>query len=168
MYEVDELDSLEDLLGAPKADSGAPCPIVFAEEHKLVLSYWGRDESPYQLATAPRIFVQFGQPRMHLLGPPGDEAIDGHPLAQRGLYPGGAFRVNHSSLVRALARMDSVHRCHDPLAYQSLVHYVFTFHDSTFECVARSLEAKVEQVGLHEEYDRTYHSFIKEKPHPAG
>jgi hypothetical protein len=40
-----------------------------------------------------------------------------------------------------------------------MTHYILTFHDSTFECVAESLEPAIEQVGLDEEYLRTLEYF---------
>jgi len=48
--------------------------------------------------------------------------------------------------------MNSVHRCHDPETFKALTHYIFTFHDSTFECVAASFTFTVEDVGPDEEY----------------
>jgi hypothetical protein len=63
-----------------------------------------------------------------------------------------AFKVDQSSLVRGLERMNSVHRCHDPETFKALTHYIFTFHDSTFECVAASFTFTVEDVGPDEEY----------------
>jgi hypothetical protein len=37
--------------------------------------------------------------------------------------------------------MNSVHPHHDREGFARLRHYVFAFHDSTFECVARSFTA---------------------------
>jgi len=56
--------------------------------------------------------------------------------------------------------MNSVHQYHDPKRFEVKIHYIFTFHNSTFECVAESLEPNVERVGLDEEYSRTLH-FLK-------
>ncbi len=36
--------------------------------------------------------------------------------------------------------MNSVHEHHKPQRYERLKHYVFAFHDSTFECVAEGYE----------------------------
>jgi len=33
--------------------------------------------------------------------------------------------------------MNSIHEYHRPEAFAALTHFVFTFHDTTFECVAR-------------------------------
>jgi hypothetical protein len=37
--------------------------------------------------------------------------------------------------------MNSVHPYHRPEAFADLHHYVFAFHDSTFECIARGFNA---------------------------
>jgi hypothetical protein len=69
-----------------------------------------------------------------------DEALQGHPLWGRGLRHSGTYRVESSSLVRKLERMNSVHPQHDPKGFEKRTHFIFTFHDSTFECVAESFE----------------------------
>src|SRR5262245_63708733 len=67
---------------------------------------------------------------------PNDEAFAGHPLANRGLMPYGAFVIESSSWIRRLEQMNSAHPCHKPERFWARKHYVLTFHDSTFECVA--------------------------------
>ena len=57
------------------------------------------------------------------------------------LRPYGAFRIEDSSWIRRLERMNSVHEHHDSDVFARLRHYVFAFHDSTFECVARTFTA---------------------------
>lgn len=79
----------------------------------------------------------------HMFGPPNDEAFGGHPLAGRGLRPYGAFEVVGSSWIRQLERMNSVHERHRPERFAKLRHFVLSFHDSTFECVAEHFEIAV-------------------------
>jgi hypothetical protein len=67
---------------------------------------------------------------------PNDEAFSGYPLADRGLMPYGAYRIERSSWVRRLERMNRVHENHRAERFDRLTHFVLTFHDSTFECVA--------------------------------
>jgi len=155
VYLVDELDALVKLTNVPRPDYGAPCPIVIADEGRLVLSYWEIDQPPYKATTAALALVSFVNPYMHMFGPPDEDGISGHPLANRGLYPCSAFRVEHSSLVRRLLETNSVHEVPAPKASEPLQHYIFTFHDSTFECVAGAMESQVECVGLDEEHART-------------
>ncbi|HEX8863370.1 MAG TPA: hypothetical protein VGC06_30595 [Actinomycetes bacterium] len=55
-------------------------------------------------------------------GPPNDEALQGHPLVDRGLRPYGVFRVEGSSWIRQLERMNRVHPQHRPEAFRDLCH----------------------------------------------
>jgi hypothetical protein len=75
-----------------------------------------------------------------MFGPPNDEAFHGHPLAERGLHPYGAFRIVNSSWIRTLERMNSVHPHHRPEVFWKRQHFVFAFHDSTFECICNEFD----------------------------
>ena len=166
MDAADQLERVEEIADVPRMDVGAPAPIIFAEEHALVLSYWAIDHPPYHPTKAPIVLVRFQRSYYHQFGPPGEEAIEGHPLAARGLDRFGAFRVHNSSLIRRLEQMDSVHRCHDPEWFKPLRHYIWTFHDSTFECVARDFRANVVQVGEDEATTVMWDAFRKEREDP--
>jgi hypothetical protein len=98
----------------------------------------------------PVAMVEFDGYSAFMFGPPNDEAFDGHPLAERGLRPYAVFEVVHSSWIRRLERMNSVHPCHRPEAFADLKHYVFAFHDSTFECVARSFSVRTMRGSMDE------------------
>lgn len=123
MYQVDEKDSVEELQDIPQSSTGAPIPLVIADEHRVILAYCVEDRSPEWDGTQIRVLdpvgsdepiaiVRFQRCKVHLFGPPTDEAFAGHPLASRGLQPYGAFRVKGSSWIRQLERMNSVHRYH--------------------------------------------------------
>jgi hypothetical protein len=149
MYSVDELDQVIELGGAPQSSVGAPLPLVLANENRLSLAFFVEDRDPAWDGTTVRVvssesaepaaIVTFDRVEASYFGPPNDEAFAGHPLAARGLQPYGAFEVKHSSWIRSLERMNSVHPYHRPEAYRSLRHFIFTFHDSIFECVAEGL-----------------------------
>ena len=151
MYSVDQNDQVVGLPDLPPSSAGAPMPIVLADDQRLLLAYLVQERELWQGPPAPVsgsehfaepvALVEFLLPRVHLFGSPNDEALRGHPLHQRGLRPYGAYEVRDSSWVRALKGMNSVHSSHDPDRFARLRHYVFTFHDSTFECVAEGLKA---------------------------
>jgi len=74
------------------------------------------------------IFVAFGAPN--------DEALGGYPLYARGLRHYSVHEVLDSSLIRDLERRNSVHPRHDPESFiERMKHYIFTFQDTTLECV---------------------------------
>ncbi len=75
-------------------------------------------------------------------GYPNDEALSGHPLYEKGLGEYGVYEVYHSSWVR-LARDQNRIAFPDTPAYSTERHFIFTFHDSTFECIARGIRASL-------------------------
>jgi hypothetical protein len=140
MYETDELDRVVEVADLPQSDAGAPSPVLARTEGGLQLAYICRLGASMEEAIA---VVTFTGVWSHMFGMPNDEALHGHPLYERGLKPYGAFRVENSSWIRALERMNSVHERHRPGFADRLRHYVLTFHDSTFECVADGFSVAV-------------------------
>ncbi|MBI3564987.1 MAG: hypothetical protein HY079_07320 [Elusimicrobia bacterium] len=95
-----------------------PLPIVLSKDGTVVVSYlaWlGRKHS--------HIIVTFHPSFGHRFGPPSRLGLAAHPLAARGLKKDGVFEVKGSTLVR------------DSYGGKGK-HYVFTFKDAMFECVA--------------------------------
>ncbi len=154
MYLIDEHDRVAKLDDIPKPVTGTPEPIVVADEHAVVLSYV--TEYPESQGGLDELLcqVRFHCALTHLFGSPNDEALEGHPLWKRGLDFYGVFQVHHSSLIRRLAAMNSVHIHHSYAAFDDLVHYIFTFHDSTFECVARSYETVIERIPWDKRHEK--------------
>jgi hypothetical protein len=108
-------------------------PIVVANDAHLFLIY---EVAP---AGEERVALRFEEPRAHYFGSPNDEALSGHPLNARGLRSYGAFEVIASSWLRSLERMNRVHPRHDATRFAAHRHFIFTFHDNTFECIAKGM-----------------------------
>jgi hypothetical protein len=133
MYTIDDQDRVVALAGVPAADAGAPMPLVIANEWNLFLSYGLAPDSQEQA------ILKFTSSRIHSIGPPNDEALQGHPLWHRGLCAYAILEVVGSSWIRSLERMNRVHPRHNPERYKALRHFIFTFHDGTFECIAKDV-----------------------------
>jgi hypothetical protein len=152
MYSVDDLDRVVPITDLPKSSVGAPMPLVVANEHSVVLAYLLQDADPTWDGTSVRVLnhesaepaamVRFQMAYAHYFGMPNDEAFEGHPLHARGLEPYSVARIENSSWIRQLAEMNSVHEHHSASAFAHLQHFIFAFHDSVFECVARSFELR--------------------------
>ena len=157
MYDIDSQDQLVELSEFPRCDVGAPAPVVIATDFDVFLSYviadneirWNdkiRPPLPDEEYTERRAVVRFHRVYSQMLGMPNDEALPGHPLWQRGLQYLAVFRVEGSSWTRRLEQINSVHEQHDKDEFLRASHYIFAFHDSTFECVSRACEL----VGVYE------------------
>jgi hypothetical protein len=158
MYEVDDRDVVVPLEGIPQSSTGAPLTLIMADEHFVVLAYHMQAHRPWtgvpQMISAvdsdePIAIVRFDG-HTHMFGGPNDETLSGHPLWGRGLKHYGAFRIENSSWIRKLERMNSVHRMHNPDTFWKLQHLALTFHDSTFECVCKGFEVSTAQGSIHE------------------
>lgn len=154
MYTVHDRDRVAELTEVPQSSIGAPLPAVVADEHHVFLAYlveareanWdGRTVRVVGPESSDQIvaLVTFVGARAHQFGPPNDEAFAGHPLAARGLHPYGVFEVLESSWVRRLEQMNAVHPHHRRSMFDGLRHFVFAFHDSTFEGVAENFQVEV-------------------------
>src|SRR5438445_13797364 len=103
-------------------------PKVCADDCSLVIRY--------RIADDKIVVVHFPRCNYMIFGAPNDEAFGSHPLASRGLQFYAVHEVVHSSLMQMLERRNSIHPRHDPESYlRDKKHYVFTFQDSTLECV---------------------------------
>jgi hypothetical protein len=154
MYTISLADQPLELNDIPQSSVGAPCPMVMAGEHSLRLAYYlqntpkGWDGTTVRIlsdsqADEPCALVTFKMALAHMLGPPNDEAFEGHPLAARGLRPYSVFEIRSSSWLAGLERMNSVHPSHRSEHYARYKHFVFAFHDTTFECIAESFSVSV-------------------------
>jgi hypothetical protein len=83
-------------------------------------------------------------------GYPNDEALSGHPLYSKGLDAYGVCEVISSSWVKTLTEQNRVAFPDTPDS--TLRHFIITFHDSTFECIARELKASVSE----EPYEKVF------------
>jgi hypothetical protein len=175
VYEVDELDTVVELHDVPRPDIGAPLPHLVSDEGRVVLAYLVSEPDPawdgtYTTVVGPDsegqlvAIVRFRWPYAHIFGPPNDEAFNGHPLAPRGLGPYAVFEVQQSSWLRRLERMNSVHWNHDKERFLAdRRHFVFAFHDSTFECIAEAFAFEVVRGSLRSVLPRMA-EFLEERP----
>lgn len=137
-------------------DVGAPLPHVLAYTNKVFLIYLSADEAPL-FKTNPvnpedeqPALVQFKGCHAFKFGDPNDEVLHGHPLYGRGLELYSAHIVANSSWLAELQRINSVHEYYDASIWHDLKHYLLTFHDDTFECIARGYSIEVLQRNLRQ------------------
>lgn len=141
--------------------------MILAGEHHLHLAYYLENSSPDWDGTTVRVvgegtsgepvgLVEFKHAYAHIFGPPNDEAFGGHPLASRGLEPYSVNEVLASSWIRRLERMNAVHPYHRPERFAHYRHFVFAFHDTTFECIAEAFRVTVHSGSVAEVLERVF------------
>ena len=156
MYQVDEKDKVIELKDIPQSSVGAPLPIVLSDEHKTLITYLLQDEPNWNNPTIEDFertgesiaIVEFKFCLFFMFGMPNDETFHGHPLYERGLRSYGVFEIENSSWIRKLEKMNSVHDRHSFKSFEKYKHFVFAFHDSTFECVAESFDVSIRKGSL--------------------
>ncbi len=165
MFSLTPKEELKELHDLPQSSVGAPCPLVFATEHELHVSYYlntveeGWDGTTVRVVGPastgePSIVVTFHRVTAHYFGMPNDEAMHGHPLHKLGLKAYSYFEVLGSSWRDELERMNRVHPQHKKEHYAGVRHFIFTFHDTTLEVLARSYTAEVTNLPLLENIER--------------
>lgn len=111
--------------------AGAPAPTIVASEDRKLLAFEHPDGSARILDLVNCTAIKFGFPN--------DEALHGHPLAAAGLTPYALHEIEHSPWLDELRSMERVHERSTTLPFPAARHFVFTFHDATFEAVAQAV-----------------------------
>jgi hypothetical protein len=120
-------------------EAGVSAPLLLQNDFCAVLTFSavtiGPDRSRGETGTA---LIDFDLCQWTSFGYPNDEALPGHPLYGHGLCAYGIFEVHNSHWVR---RMLAQNKVSFPNARQwDVRHLLFSFHDSTFECLCRGIK----------------------------
>lgn len=135
--------------------TGAPLPYLIVNDQKTLLTFLVDEPDPNWDGTSvtvklpsdgrpqPLALVEFIQCHAAKLGHPNDEVFEGHRLHGRGSERYKPQIVRNSKWLAESEKNASIHRQHDPRKWRNLNHYIFWFHDSTFECIAASYKLEV-------------------------
>jgi len=143
-----------------KWDTGALMPFLVTNDHKTFLVFYVRSygpnwdgtyvtvQDPANAGSAPMALVEFEKCRSAKLGAPNDEVFEGHPLEGRGLEGYTSQIVQNSQWLAEIEDINKIHRMYNADRWRDAKHFVFWFHDSTFECIADSYKVEVLQKPL--------------------
>ena len=148
-----------------KWDIGAPLPHLMVSDNRALLAFLLNEPDPAWDGTyvtvknpadeqpEPLALVEFDFCISAKLGAPNDEVFDGHPLSGKGLEAYTAQRVVNSRWLKEIEKINSVHYRYRPESWRDLTHFVFWFHDKTFECIARSYKVETHRVSMKQLLD---------------
>lgn len=143
-----------------KWDIGAPMPHIVANEHQRFLIFYAHEPEPNwdgtyitvkdsaSSETEKLALVEFTRCASFRLGTPNDEVLHGHRLHGRGLDSHTAQIVKNSRWIAELEAINKVHFHYREEYWRKLTHYIFWFHDSTFECVAESYQVEIHHTSV--------------------
>lgn len=141
---------------------GAPLPQLLVSGRRALLIFLVRVHDPnwdgtYATMKDPAspdperlALVEFKRCFSAKLGVPNDEVFHGHPLSGRGLDDYTAQVVKNSRWLAELEKINSVHSQYRPDSWKAYNHYVFWFHDETFECIAESFTTELHECSMPE------------------
>jgi hypothetical protein len=110
-------------------------PVIVQSEGACYLLYWDRENK--------RTALEFSRCSVGKYGYPNDETLAGHRLHEKGLGPYGIFEVIESAWIAKLKKGNEV-VFSDFKSFEGKRHFVITFHDSTFECIASDFQRVAE------------------------
>ena len=133
-------------------EAAASEPVLLQTDYTAFLTFSAMRIRPNQ----QREKAGYGVVRIDLcsltkFGYPNDEALEGHPLYERGLSAYGVFEVKNSLWIKAITAQNRVAFPNTPDSKQR--HFIFTFHDSTFECIARGIDTSVSEKTYQEVFE---------------
>ncbi len=114
-------------------------PTLVQSERACYLIYWDREMN--------RKALEFYRCSITKFGYPNDDALAGHRLYGKGLDFYGVFEVFESEWIAELRKCNQV-RFPDVKVFEDGRHFIFAFHDSTFECIATDFQPVSEFPGL--------------------
>lgn len=141
-------------------DPGAPAPVILSDEHDLYLMYYyyrDIDNTDNKLGLPKERNIEtdsgiavayFKHVLIYKFGYPNDEVIISHPYYSMGLRAYGMFEVQESDWISEVEQMNKVHPYHRLNQFSNLKHFIVTFKDSTFECIASEVEISFMQLTM--------------------
>ncbi|RYV00650.1 hypothetical protein SOPP22_17750 [Shewanella sp. OPT22] len=111
----------------PEIMVGAPCPMIFADENVVYLSYYDVEDDV--------ALIKFDHCFEFRMGMPGEDEISKSPYCGLGLLNFETHYVKNSPWLNEL---ESKYKVISDFSRndRKYIHYVFTFHDRTFECIS--------------------------------
>jgi hypothetical protein len=142
--------------------SGAPVPVVLSNEYKLTLLYYYHkvptDTALYDMPVERNnaedkgiAVLHFKNHLIYKFGYPNAEVLQSHAYYKFGLESYEIYEVIESEWLLEIERMNKVHPFHNPVRYKMYKHYIITFEDSTFECIAAGIELNFMQAATMEQ-----------------
>ncbi|MES1221433.1 MAG: hypothetical protein ABUT20_38385 [Bacteroidota bacterium] len=148
-----ELIEIKDLFDM---DFGSPSPTIISNDNELFIAFYADKEST---STIPQVrntiydtgifALKFKMYLKYTFGLPGEETMQGHPYSKFGMKPYSFYELRKSDFIKSLQDIEKVHPAYNPEKWKMYKHYILTFHDNMFECIAQGFEVREENTSLY-------------------
>lgn len=150
---------LNEISGLLSIDVGVPAPTIISNDSNLYLMFYsnGEDISTEALQERNSVYdrgiyiLKFNLFLNYKFGMPSNEIIIGHPYSKLGLQPYSFYQLEDSDWIKKLMKIDSVHPYYDKKKWVIYKHYILTFHDNMFECIAKDFEISEESSSVYKQ-----------------
>lgn len=147
---------LVEIKGLFEMDYGSPSPTIISNDSELFIAFYadkkGEASEPKErnLIYDTGIFaLKFKVYLKYSFGLPGNETIQNHPYSKLGLKSFSFYELKDSNLIKELQNIEKVHPYYDPEQWKLYKHYILTFHDNMFECIALDFEIREENISIY-------------------
>lgn len=147
---------LVEIKGLFEMDYGSPSPMIISNDSDLFIAFYADKQSviiePQERNTVydTGIFaLKFKSYLKYTFGLPSNETIQGHPYSKLGLKSFAFYELKNSDLIKQLENIEKVHPYYTPDKWKEYKHFILTFHDNMFECVAKKFEIKEENTSIY-------------------
>ncbi len=143
---------LTEIKGIFDMNYGAPSPIIISNDSELYVSFYTNKETdsidPYKrniVYDTGVITLKFKIYLKYIFGIPGNETIEGHPYSKFGMKSYSFYELKESPLINEVQSIEKGHPYFDEKKWTKYKHYIITFHDNMFECIAQDYEIMKEK-----------------------
>ena len=147
---------LVEIKGLFEMDFGSPSPTILSNDSELFIAFYVDRQN---LSTIPQerntiydtgVFaLKFKVYLKYTFGLPGEETIQGHPYSKLGMKSYSFYELKNSDLIKSLQDIEKVHPQYNPTKWEMYRHYILTFHDNMFECIAQDFEIREENTSIY-------------------
>ncbi len=129
-------------------ETGVPEVRVLSNSNTTVVVFYNGDKGGPSFNEAKQtdvnaMAVYFENCIIHKLGNPNDEVLHGHALYKFGLNVYAGQQIEHSQWLAEVIKVNSVHSRRNPVMFEKYKHYLISFKENTFECLAESYRVEV-------------------------
>jgi hypothetical protein len=147
---------LIEIKGLFEMDCGAPSPTIISDDNELILTFYSDQEATSPVPQERNvvydrgvIVLKFYAYQTYSFGLTGNETIHGHPYSKLGMRSYSFYEMRDSDLIKSLQEIQKVHPFYNAESWKTCKHYILTFHDNMFECIADYFEIRETNTSLY-------------------